>query len=160
MGESTWFKFSEGCLHRVEYWAVDCLGNEGAHITQFHYVDVETPTGSWEFIGPYIRINDIDYITHVTIKKINMTDRGCNIGGAGLAKIVWSVSNDTEVIAFGEVRDGYDDSYNDGVVVVTGDNDPDCGEVEINVSMKKTAAQIANDIKKRFLPEYEIEQES
>jgi uncharacterized protein YegL len=138
-GSKTWFYFTEGCKHELEFWAVDCLGNEGQHTIQTHYVDIEKPlNGTWDFIGPHFVKDGIDYITSQTIKRINVSDAGCGVGGAGVAKIDWSVKDkDMNVIASGTVRDGYNDGFSNAKVVVTGDNDPNPGKVSIGVTIKE-----------------------
>jgi uncharacterized protein YegL len=138
-GDKTWFKFAQGCKHELEFWAVDCLGNEGPHTTQIHYVDIEKPSdGVWEFIGPHFVKDTIDYITDDTIKRINVSDLGCGVGGAGVAKLDWSVKDkDNIVIASGTVRDGFNDGFSNAKVVVTGDNDPSPGKVSIDVTIKE-----------------------
>lgn len=141
-GNTKSFEFGEACMHELEYWAVDCLGNEGAKTTQTHYVDMECPSEEEiEFIGPHYIKNDIDYITNETIKRITISDLGCDIGGAedeaaGVEKIDWYVQNKNHVtIASGSVRDGYNDDITINGVVVTGDNDPTDGIVSIDITI-------------------------
>lgn len=138
-GNKTSFTFANGCKHELKYWAIDCLDNAGEQTTQYHYVDIECPpAGVTEFIGPHVIVNSIDYITHDTIKRITVSDAGCNVGGAGVAKIEWSVKDKNNVtIKSGTVRDGFNDGYSDSKIVVTGDNNPNPGVVSIDISIKE-----------------------
>jgi len=137
------FQFEENCTHWLEFWAVDCLDNEGVHIKQPHYVDEEPPKDNWSYIPPEttIKIGIDRYISNRTIKRINVTDRGCKVGGAGVCKIEWRVTRDNPNppgnIANGTVYDNgscvYDMWHEN--VSVSGDNNLTPGVMSIDISI-------------------------
>ncbi len=144
-GDKTSFSFEENCTHGLEFWAVDCLGNEGEHTEQTHYVDEEVPVDEWEYLPAATTYYDTEegerYIGNRTIKRVNATDRGCNVGGAGVCRIEWRVTDDNPFnnIAKGRVYDNDSciyDIYNANVIV-TGDNDLTVGVISIDISINE-----------------------
>lgn len=72
------FTLEGHCMHMIEFWAVDCVGNEGEHTIQTHYLDESVPE-SWMTIDQEINM-DIwqDYITPYTEFNIFASTLGCN----------------------------------------------------------------------------------
>ncbi|MEM0493018.1 MAG: GEVED domain-containing protein [Candidatus Thermoplasmatota archaeon] len=140
-GSSTMFTFREGCVHQLEFWAVDCLGNAGEHTRQTHYVDTEHPVSSSTYIPQAYTQNNWHYINNHTVKVITTEDRGCGVGGVGVKGVEWLVFNTTQggnisaLIANGTVFDNTQYLFYNGRVKVTGDNDPREGFVSINISI-------------------------
>jgi len=141
MGDTVKFNFTENCTHILEFWAEDCLGNEGSHTVQTHYVDEEAPVLSHEYIPAEFKKDGRYWISNTTIKRVIATDKGCGVGGAGVEKIEWMVQNETAsppTISENTTWDNKNCYYEDEHVIVTGDNDPTVGIVSIDILIKES----------------------
>jgi uncharacterized protein YegL len=129
----------ESCWHEIHVWCEDELGNEGIERWTDFIVDADGPVQDWEYIGQEMYDGGEHYVHCDTIKRINASDEGCIENGSGVEYIYWKVQKiigPTQVvtIAEGTVYDGDDDYYfNNGLVIVIGEDDPAYGKMLIDV---------------------------
>ncbi len=81
--------FTEDCVHYLEWYGVDALGNEGEIKNQTHYVDTEAPVVIKEFSGPTYGQDDL-WVSYWTDIYLNGTDKGC-MGGVGMNKVWYRI---------------------------------------------------------------------
>ena len=93
LDDSANFTFGEECKHKLEYWAVDCLGNIGPYYEQIHYVDNTPPTSTiiipmdcYDPTGGKIYIRNDSLITI----KAEDTKGLCNVGSTKIHYRVWA----------------------------------------------------------------------
>ena len=87
----TKFRFTEACIHYVEFYSYDALGNtEETHNYTF-YVDTTPPSTNIDAGNPNAGAGENKYFvtTHTPI-WLNATDAGCN-GGAGVAELHYTI---------------------------------------------------------------------
>ena len=87
----TKFRFTEACIHYVEFYSYDALGNtEETHNYTF-YVDTTPPSTNIDAGNPNAEAGENKYFvtTHTPI-WLNATDAGCN-GGAGVAELHYTI---------------------------------------------------------------------
>ena len=119
----------ETCWHEVHYWCYDKLGHRspmsGGNFTDF-IVDCTPPESTWDFMGPH---PDNVWMGACTYKVINATDKGCTVGGSGVAKIDWFIHR--------IIGEGNYELYKEGTVYDDGEGDynPVDGEMSIRINV-------------------------
>jgi len=137
------FYLNESCFHQIHARCYDTEGNVNYSTPVDVLVDADGPLNDcYEYIGcTYIKEltagGFIRYISENTTKQICAFDTGCTGGVAGVCRIDWRVEDKMSMpIAEGTVYDNASEAvyyYTNGNVIVSGDLDPDVGEMLIEI---------------------------
>ncbi len=98
-GNHAEFYFAEECYHKLEWYAVDYLGNTEETHYQYHRVDNSAPQTVKTFRGPTYGENNY-WVTTDTYITLTSTDypKQCAVGGVMLYWEVWWDSDNDDVV--------------------------------------------------------------